>query len=356
VSPLSLLTMLTLPIVGLVSLVAGGWWTWALPVEVFVLVPLVELCLPARPTAPMGEGAARWKVAVADAVIYSLIPLHALILSAFVILVSRGAFPSLLSCLGATVTTGICCGAIGINVAHELGHRASPVDRFLAKALLLTALYQHFFVEHNRGHHAKVGTPGDPASALRGETVYAFWVRSIVGSYRSAWRLENARLCRSGRSPLGFGNEMVRFHIAESVFVAAVALAGGPLAAALAVVAALFGVLLLETVNYIEHYGLRREAVGPDAYERVRPAHSWNSNHPISRVLLFELTRHSDHHAHPGRRWSELRHFEDSPQLPTGYPGLIVLALFPPLWFAVMHQRLETEQDRLTAMESAALV
>jgi alkane 1-monooxygenase len=187
-------------------------------------------------------------------------------------------------------------------------------------------LYPHFWVEHNRGHHVRVATDDDPASAARGEALYPFWARSISGGVASAWRLDR-RFC--GRAWLGCAAAL-----------AAVAVGLGMVAALAWVGVALVAVLLLETVNYVEHYGLRR-ARGPDGrWERVGPRHSWNSEHALGRALLFDLTRHADHHAHATRPFHGLRRMEDAPALPTGYPGMILLSLLPPAFFAVMDRRL----------------
>ena len=333
-SPLLSFVTVALPALVLVGNLVGGPLTWLFPIVVFGIIPIVELVLPAPPTPPVEEMAPRWAVTGGDAVIYLLIGLTWAIVVALVW--RYDTYEHTWELVGATFSTGIVCGAVGINLGHELGHRSGKLDRFLAKASLLSSLYVHFFIEHNRGHHANVGTHGDPASARRGETVYAFWVRSIVGSYRSAWRLGS--------------NEMVRYHLVEAALLLSVFALGGWGGLALFLVAALIGVLLLETVNYIEHYGLAREQLADGRYERIAPAHSWSSDNPVSRVLLFDLTRHADHHAHPGRRWSALRHVDDSPELPSGYPALILLSLVPPLWFAVMHAQLEKEQARIATL------
>jgi alkane 1-monooxygenase len=316
-------------------------------VLVFGIVPIAELFLPVRHTRPLEEKAPRWAIVGGDAAIYALVALVWAVIAA--LSWRHGSYAHTWELVGAVVSTGICCGSIGINLGHELGHRSGARDRFLAKVALLTSLYLHFFVEHNRGHHQRVATPEDPASARLGQNVYAFWAASIAGSYRSAWELENERLRRRGRRAFSLANEMVRYHVVEAALLAGVLVAAGPIALALFLVAALLGVLLLETVNYIEHYGLARSRVG-DGYERVGHGHSWSSDHPVSRVLLFELTRHADHHARPGRRWSALRHVDQSPELPAGYPALILLSLVPPLWFAVMHAQLRREQARIAAL------
>jgi alkane 1-monooxygenase len=106
-------------------------------------------------------------------------------------------------------------------------------------------------------------------------------------------------------------------------------------------VQAFYGASLLEVVNYIEHYGLLRQKDSTGRYERCAPRHSWNSNHLVTNLFLYQLQRHSDHHANPTRRFQALRHFEDSPQLPSGYAGMLVLAYIPPLWFWVMDKRVK---------------
>jgi alkane 1-monooxygenase len=242
---------------------------------------------------------------------------------------------------GMIAAAGLACGVFGINIAHELGHRSTPHERAMAKALLLTSLYTHFYIEHNKGHHRWVATEKDPASSRYGETLYAFWFRSMIGGYLSAWHIENTRLRKEGKalwSPIH--NEMVRFTLMQIAFVAAIGLIFSPVVMGYFLIMALIGGLLLETVNYIEHYGLQRKKLGEDRYERTMPVHSWNSNHILGRLMLFELSRHSDHHYKPARKYQVLRHHDDAPQMPTGYPGMMLLSTIPPLWFYVMHRRI----------------
>ncbi|MGZ8545043.1 MAG: alkane 1-monooxygenase, partial [Flavisolibacter sp.] len=188
-------------------------------------------------------------------------------------------------------------------------------------------------------HHKRVATPEDPSSARYGEWLYAFYARSIIFSYLSAWHISARDVRKKGFRPLSIHNEMLQFHLIQFAFVAIIFLFFGWLAAVLFLVAATQGILLLETVNYIEHYGLQRRQLEAGKYERTMPAHSWNSNHVIGRVMLFELSRHSDHHFMASRKYQVLRHHEDSPQMPTGYPGMMLLATIPPAWFYVMHKR-----------------
>lgn len=247
-----------------------------------------------------------------------------------------------LEIIGRIWVMGMLCGSFGINVAHELGHRVNRFEQFLSKALLLTSLYMHFFIEHNKGHHKRVATPEDPSSARYGEPVYLFYFRSILFSYFSAWKIANTEVKKKGKPVLSFYNEMIQFTFIQLAFLALIYFVFGGWILLCYLVAASIGILLLETVNYIEHYGLQRKATGPNSYERAMPEHSWNSNHVIGRLMLFELSRHSDHHYKASRKYQILRHHDHSPQMPTGYPGMMLLSLFPPAWFFVMNRRIKS--------------
>ncbi len=329
------------PCLLLIGMLVGGLWTYAAVVMTFVVIPLLELAF--RGTTfnfDAEDEKDAWNDRRFDFVVYSMVPVQYGLLAFFLVRMSSGTLTPF-EMVGLTWSMGVACGALGINVAHELGHRRKKSEQRMSKALLLTTLYMHFFIEHNRGHHTKVATEDDPASARYGESLYAFWVRSIRDSYLDAWKLENERLQRIGKRLLSWDNEMVRFTVIQTLFVAGIGIALGPVAMGGFVVAAFLGALLLETVNYLEHYGLNRLQQGDGRYERVEPIHSWNSNHSIGRIMLFEVTRHSDHHANARRPYQVLRHFEEAPQLPTGYPGMMVLSFFPPLWRAVMHPLVE---------------
>jgi alkane 1-monooxygenase len=331
---------LVFPLLAALGLLLGGGWTWLLPALTFGLIPALELVLRPDPAnRPPAEEARVRAQSRFDWLVRSFVPIQLALLLLFLQRLSDGAWSGL-ELAGAVATMGICCGTFGINVGHELGHRRARLDQVLAKIALSTSLYAHFFIEHNRGHHHHVSTPQDPASAPQGRTVYGHWLRAVPGTWRAAARLEAERLRRKGRSPLSWDNEHLRLQLGQLGLLAAIALAFGGRALLGFAAAATLGFLLLETVNYVEHYGLRRTPTPQGGYERVRPAHSWNSDHPLGRVLLFELSRHSDHHANPGRPYPALRSFPDAPQFPTGYPGMIVLALLPPLFFALMHPRL----------------
>ncbi|MBK8948674.1 MAG: alkane 1-monooxygenase [Flavobacteriales bacterium] len=332
------------PVVVATSLAVRNEWSFAAVAFIFGFLPVLELILKPDPrNLDAAHEALAKEDRLYDLILFSLVPIQWGLLLFFLVQVSAAELSWMLK-LGLTSAFGMACGVLGINAAHELGHRATKHERFMAKALLLTSLYMHFFIEHNRGHHKHVSTDEDPASS-RGEWLYAFFLRTIAGSWLSAWKLEAARLQKKGLPVFSLHNEMLRFQMIQLALVAAIAGVFGPEAMGWFLGAALIGILLLETVNYIEHYGLRRRKVG-DSYERPLPIHSWNSDHPLGRLILLELTRHSDHHYLASRKYQVLRHFDESPQLPAGYPAMMVLAFLPPLWFRVMDREIDRLKQR----------
>ena len=245
---------------------------------------------------------------------------------------------SVVDSVGLAVTVGLVSG-IGINAAHELGHRAEKLERWLAKVALAPSAYGHFYTEHNRGHHVNVATWADPASARFGESLWKFLPRSIVGGMRSAWTLERYRLAYRGRTPFTVHNDVLQaWALSVLLFSTLIAFFGWSIAPYL-VVQAVVAFTMLESTNYIEHYGLRRRVLPNGRHERCSPQHSWNSDRLLTNAFLFHLQRHSDHHANPGRRYQTLRSFDDAPQLPGGYSTMIVFAMIPPLWRAVIDHR-----------------
>ncbi|NKF24532.1 fatty acid desaturase [Solimonas marina] len=237
--------------------------------------------------------------------------------------------------LGLVVSVGMVNG-IGINTAHELGHKTGSAERWLAKVALAPVAYGHFFIEHNKGHHKNVATPNDPASSKMGETFWRFLPRTMIGSLRSAWSIEKLRLARKGRSAWSLDNENLQAWMMSVALFGALAIWLGPWVLLFLFAQALYGATLLEVVNYLEHYGLLRQLEASGRRERCRPWHSWNSNHIVTNLVLYQLQRHSDHHANPTRRYQALRHFDNCPQLPSGYASMLLVAYLPPLWFRIM--------------------
>jgi len=322
------LLSLLLPASIYVGLLSHGPWAYAALAFAFGLVPLLEAVLPTF-AANLSETqrAERLRQPWYDVLVLVQIPLHlgAIVLFLMVVPEDRAA-GDLTSLVGHITAMGVSCGSLAINIAHELGHRPNGIYQRLAQGLLVTTLYGQFFIDHNLGHHKNVATPEDASTARYGEVLYAFWLRSIVGVWQTAWRL------KPGLMALLFSAEVLML---LGIWMSA------PLAFVPFLLASLMGIVLLETVNYIEHYGLLRVKVSEFRYENAQPAHSWNSNHPLGRFMLFELTRHSDHHAHPHKPYPVLDHFDEAPQMPAGYPAMMVLAAIPPIWFRVMNPRLK---------------
>jgi alkane 1-monooxygenase len=331
----------TLPFIawGLVEATGvGALWFFG-PVLVFAIFPLLDLAIGMDARNPP-DGVIKWleqdRYYRWCTYLYLPVQYAGLLLACW--LFSRSSL-SLADKLGLALTVGMVSG-VAINTAHELGHKRASLERWLSRVALAQSGYGHFFIEHNRGHHVRVATPEDPASSRLGESFYRFLPRTVLGSLRSAWKLERTRLERLQRSPWTPHNDILSaWAMTVALFAVLAAVFGAGVLPFLAL-QAVVGFSLLEVVNYLEHYGLLRRHREDGRYERTRPEHSWNSNSAASNVLLYHLQRHSDHHANPLRRYQALRHVEEAPQLPTGYAGMIVCALVPPLWRRVMDHRL----------------
>ena len=237
-------------------------------------------------------------------------------------------------------------GGFGINLGHELGHKHNRLERWLALLALAPSAYGHFTIEHNRGHHAQVATPEDCASARMGESIWRFVWREMPGSAQRAWRLEAQRLTSAGLRVFSLHNQIIQGLLITALLWTSLVLWLGWVVMPFVCLTALWTNFQLTSANYVEHYGLLRLKQADGHYERCQPRHSWNSNHVFSNWILFHLQRHADHHAHAARRYQALRHFDDAPQLPSGYAGMFLLAYVPPLWFAVMHPRLIQAVER----------
>jgi alkane 1-monooxygenase len=334
------LMALTLPVTAFLGLYWEGYWVFATPIYAFVLVPILEVLLPVDATnASPEEQEINKKRKVFDWMLYSNIPVVYGLLG---MLLYKTASSSLqiYQWVGLVVSVGIVLGTNGINVAHELGHRTHVMHRFLAKLLLLPSHYMHFYIEHNFGHHVHAATSEDPATARRNQTVYSFWITSVVRQYRNAWRIQHKLLRRGKAGFFDLKNDMVWYTLIQLGYLVLVFVFFGSLGLVTAVLAGVVGILMLETVNYIEHYGLLRQKNSSGRYERVREIHSWNSNHVMGRIMLYELTRHSDHHYKSNKKYQVLEYHDQSPQMPFGYPTSMVISLFPPVWFAIMNPRI----------------
>jgi len=339
---------------GVVGLTFNGWFTFLLPIYAFIVIPLLELALPfSEENLSKEEEEKLLRNKIYDWVVYLIVPAQWGLLVLFLFSVQEKL--EFYELIGRVITFGLACGVFGINVAHELGHRTKKYEQWMSKALLLTSQYMHFFIEHNRGHHKNVSTEYDPATSRYGEVVYTFWFRSMIMGYLSAWKLEIFKLNKQGRGKFHWKNEMVFYIFCQAGLLTLILLLFNWQTMVMYWISAIIGILLLETVNYIEHYGLKRHKSESGMFKKVLPVHSWNSNHSLGRGILFELSRHSDHHFRANRKYQILRHFEESPQMPTGYPGMIVLALFPPLWFYIMNKRVRNLQKENSALIAAVV-
>ncbi len=242
---------------------------------------------------------------------------------------------------------GMMCGVFGINIEHELGHRKSQMEQLLAEISLLSSLDTHFLPYHNSGHHKNAATKFDSATALRGEILFFFWIRSHFGSYIEAWKLENSRLRKQKRGIFSINDRMIIYSICNIVLLTGIYLFFGLFSFMAFIFASSIGILLLETINYIEHYGLLRNLKDNNRFENVSPVHSWNSNHLIGRVLLFNLSQHSDHHYIASKKYQLLDSIPESPQMPTGYPGMVIFSFIQPVWFLYMNKRIDKYQKSM---------
>ena len=340
---LKYLSAYSIPIVTLLALYFRGYYSFITPIYAFLLIPVFEIILP-QDTSNIedSERQEKSKNIFFDFILYLNVPIIFGILYYAFHLVAYANMETY-EIIGIAFSAGIALGSNGINVAHELGHRQNKLAQFTSKLLLLPSLYMHFYIEHNFGHHLHAATPEDPATAKYNQSIYSFWITSVRGQYRSAWKIQRHLLNKSSLSFLAIKNDMLWYILFQIGYLLTVFLLFGMKTLAVALAIAVISFLLLETINYIEHYGLMRKKLPSGRYERVKEIHSWNSNHIIGRIILYELTRHSDHHYKSSKKYQLLDYHDISPQMPYGYPTSLVLSLFPPLWFKIMNKRIPQE-------------
>ena len=333
----------TVPVSAYFSFESTGIWTYSAVFYAFIVLPALDV-LAGESVTNLDSNAAvkKNRMWVFDAMLFANIPIVFGLMAFFFIQIQTHNYATY-EAVGLLLSAGILLATNGINVAHELGHRASLLERLMSKLLYMPCLYMHFFIEHNFGHHMNVATPEDGATARYNQTVYGFWVTSVSKQYRNAWLLQMKLLKGQKLSFFSPKNDMLWYHLFQPAYLGAVwyffSLETMLFAAGAGVVAFLF----LESINYIEHYGLLRNKLESGRDERVQPRHSWNSNSHIGRIVLYELTRHSDHHFKSAKKYQVLNSHEESPTLPLGYPASILLSLVPPLWFYVMNPRVPVQ-------------
>ncbi|TDM00380.1 MAG: alkane 1-monooxygenase [Flavobacteriaceae bacterium] len=311
---------------------------------VFVGIPLLDLLFPPSMVNPTSKEEENELLdnSIFNILAWSILPIMLCCVGFFLYTVyHKHSEVDFLTLSGWTISLGLACGILGINVGHELGHRESSWQRFLGKGLLWTSLRMSFYIEHNWGHHKDVSTPEDPASAKKGENVYLFIPKSIFLTWLNAWKVQKGLLENKGKGFFSIENDVFWAAIIQWSTIAAVFAFTDLTTTAAWLCACIYGMMLLEMVNYIEHYGLTRKKKENGRYERTLPIHSWNSNHSFSGAALFNLSRHSDHHFIASREYQILRNYPDAPNMPQGYAGMIVLSWIPPLWFNVMNPKLK---------------
>ncbi len=340
---LKYLAAYSIPASAIIGLSFRDYWSFITPIFAFVLMPIIEILLPVNSNnLSEKEEKSKENNFFFDVLLYVNLPLVYGILVWFYRDLSLGYY-SYSEIVGLTFSVGLVLGSNGINVAHELGHRRSQLEKSLAKFLLIPSLYMHFFIEHNFGHHQRAATKEDPASAKYNQMVFSFWITSITRQYFSAWKIQMKLLKRNKKVLFSIYNDMIWYVVIQLTYLFIVYWVFGLTGLIAALAVALIGVLLLETINYVEHYGLLRNKMKSGRYERMDKIHSWNSNHIMGRVMLYELTRHSDHHYRAHKKYQLLSHHKSSPQMPYGYPTSIVISLLPPLWFSIMNKRIPIE-------------
>ena len=319
----------------------GGFYNYIAVIFTFVFIPALEIIVKKSDEKYTDEEKKNRNLdPFFDLLLYLNIPIVFGIF--FFSLEKLAVSSSVYDIIGIILSASIVMATNGINVGHELGHRKSLIARTCSKLLYLPCQYMHFYIEHNFGHHLNVATPEDPATARYKQTVYSFWITSVIRTYVSAWEIQLKLLKVSKRSFFSFKNDMVFYTLFQLSFLVFIYFNFGLYLTLLSIAMSIVSFLFLETINYVEHYGLLRKKEPSGRYERVKPHHSWNSNHTIGRIVLYELTRHSDHHFKSSKKYQVLESLDECPHLPHGYPTSILLSLIPPLWFSIMNPLVRT--------------
>ena len=328
------------PVLALISFQFQGFWAYTGILVLYALIPIAEQILPQDSyNFEQSERKLAEEDSFYDLILYLLVPIHLVVIAVFLITITKEGLNTS-DYIAYILMMGTVLGVNGINGGHELGHKTEhPFKMFMAQILLSSSLQNHFMRYHNSGHHRDVATPLDFSSADRGANFYSFALRSQIGGYFKTWKLESERLKAQGKNSLA--NPMILCTIIPVGILLSLYIFLGPLACGTYFLASVYGISILESQNYFSHYGLRRKMDANGRYERVKPHHSWNSDHLIGRVLLFELTRHSDHHYQGAKNYQILESREGSPMLPFGYPAMLILSYFPFLFKPIMEKQLK---------------
>ena len=335
----------SIALIAFLGISLGGIYNYLAVIYTFIFIPLLEIIVKrSNEKYTENEISNRLLDPFFDILLYLNIPL---VFSIFFFSLNKLTLASSISDLiGIILSTSIVMATNGINVGHELGHRKSIFSRTCSKLLYLPCQYMHFYIEHNYGHHINVATPEDPATAKYKQNLYSFWLTSVFRTYLSAWKIQLKLLKISKKGFLSIKNDMIFYTIFQFIFLILIFSYFGLYITLLSIIMSIISFLFLETINYVEHYGLLRKKESNGRYERVKPHHSWNSNHTIGRIVLYELTRHSDHHFKSSKKYQVLESIEDCPHLPYGYPTSILLSLIPPIWFKIMNPLVEEQMSK----------
>lgn len=329
-----------LPLLTMVSFLSNGVATFSPLIFAFVCVPIIDQLLGENKYNLRRNEIEKARASkMFDFMLYGAVITHLILYGWFIFFLDFWSADNTTNA-GHISAMGLMCGVFGINVAHELGHRTDTFNQFLSKVMLTTSLYNHFFIEHNRGHHRNVGTHEDAATARKGESLYVFWCRAVFMGWVSAWNIVAKERQRKKRKVFSIRNEMIQLQLTQVLLILGIACVQGWWVTLNVCIAGALGIILLETVDYIEHYGLERKKISEKRYEDVNPIHSWNADFVFGRLVLFELTRHSDHHTTPSKHYQLLDSKEEASTLPAGYPAMMLLAMLPPIWFFVMNKRI----------------
>lgn len=329
------------PLLALLTFYSYGFTAYIGIFVLYILIPVAEQALPLSTEnfSKVEKDMAKddWFY---DIVVSLIVPIHLFTMYIFLTTITEAGL-SLSDIIARVFMMGTLLGVIGINVGHELGHKTQqPFKQFLAQILLTSSVQNHFMTYHNGGHHRDIGTPADLSSAKKGDNFYLFALRSQIGGYFKTWKLEGEKLATKGKSKLL--NPMIIYTLLPLTMLLAIYFYFGAYVFICYFVASVYGIAILESQNFFAHYGLRRKKLENGRYERVNPRHSWNSDHLIGRVLLFELTRHSDHHHNGAKEFQVLDSKHESPLLPFGYPAMLILSFFPFLFKPLMDKQLKS--------------
>tara|TARA_B110000037_G_scaffold144224_1_gene163108 strand:- start:1067 stop:2110 length:1044 start_codon:yes stop_codon:yes gene_type:complete len=336
----------SVPLSAFISFESMGLGTYTSVIYAFIILPFLDLVTGNSPKNLSKEDEHNKKVKrIFDIMLYLNLPIVFGLLYIVFTKVQTQEYAAY-ELIGLGLSAGILLATNAINVAHELGHRTAYLERFMSKCLYMPCLYMHFYIEHNFGHHMNVATPKDGATAKYNQTLFSFWVTSVTRQYVAAWSCQLKLLKTKKQAFLSVKNDMLWYHLIQPCYIFGVFYFFSFDVMLFAIAVGVASFLFLESINYIEHYGLRRFKTPSGRYERVQPQHSWNSNFKIGRIVLYELTRHSDHHFKSSKKYQLLNSYKQSPTLPFGYPASILLSFIPPLWFKIMNPLVPEEMKK----------